>query len=192
MLFFNRRRKLPLEEQQTAPLHVSTRAIEGFLKESPDVPTHLLWLGEAVEPLPQAQDQTSNVLVRSRGFPSFPDPFSLSTAGPVTDTLPKVTSQPADRQTGEYPTATLSLMASNPTTTSLRLPIVIPGSRKTRRQQPRPFSTGRRILFSLSMVGVFIGIMTLSALAAVSPVDHQWGISFHSGCTGNGSGSQRL
>jgi len=48
MLFVNRRRKLPLEEQQTAPLHVSTRAIEGFLKESPDVPTHLLWLGEAV------------------------------------------------------------------------------------------------------------------------------------------------
>jgi len=173
MLFVNRRHKLPLEEQQTDPLHVSPRAIEGFSKESPDGPNQLLWLGEAVEPLPQAQEQTPNVLVPSGGFSSFPGPFSLRTAGPVTDTLPKVTTQPADRQTGEYPTATRSLMASHPTTTSLRLPIVIPGSRKTRLQQPRPFSTGRRILFSLSLVGVCIGIMTLSALVAVSPVDHQ-------------------
>jgi hypothetical protein len=97
MLVVHRRHKLPLEEQKTAPLHVSTRAIEGFLKESPDVPNHLLWLGEAVEPLPQVQEQTPNVLVPSGGFPSFPGPFSLRTAGPVTDTLPKGTSQPADR-----------------------------------------------------------------------------------------------
>jgi len=90
----------------------------------------------------------------------------------VTDTLPKGTYQPADRLTGDYPTVTLSLMASNPTTTSLRQPIVIPGSGKTRRQQLRPFSTCRRIVLSLFMVGVCL-FMTLSALAAVSPVDHQ-------------------
>ncbi len=77
MLFVNRRHKLPLEEQKPAPLHISTRAIEGFPKELPDVPNELLWLGEAVEPLPQAQEQTPNVLVPSGGFSSFPGPFSL-------------------------------------------------------------------------------------------------------------------
>lgn len=170
MLFVNRRHKLALEEQQTAPLRISPRVIEECSKALPDIPNQLPW---AAEPLPQAQDQPPDGLVSSLGLPSFPDPSSLRTAGSLTDSLPKGITQPTDRQTGEYPTVTLSLMASHPTTTALRLPTVIPGSRKPRRQKPHPFSTGRRILFSLSLVGLCIGLMTLSAFAAISPIDHQ-------------------
>src|SRR5260370_19033533 len=160
MLFVNRRHKFPLEEQKTARLHVSPRVIEGYAKVLPDVPNQLVW---AAEPQPQAQDHPPNVLVPSVGLPSFPGPSSSRTAEPITDVLPTMISQPADRQTGEYSTVSLSLMASNPTTTSQRLPIVIPGSGKTRRQKPRPFSACRSLVFSLTLVGVCIAVMTLSA-----------------------------
>src|SRR6266571_7335079 len=168
MLFVNRRHKLSLEEQQTAPLQVSPKVIEGCSKELPDVPNQLLWPAE-----PQAQDQPPNVLVPSLGLPSFRGPLSSMTAEPTTDALPTMISQPADRQTGECSTVSLSLIASNPTTTSQRLPIVIPGSRKMRRQKPRPFSACRSLVFSLTLVGVCIAVMALSAFAAISPVDRQ-------------------
>src|SRR5262245_10408377 len=104
MLFVDRHRKLSMEEQEqsTASLQVSTSAIQGSAQAQLDFPNNSMWPREAVEAMPQAQYQAPSLFVAPVGPPSPIGSPPLSMARPLTDNMPTVNYQLAERQTGDY------------------------------------------------------------------------------------------
>lgn len=175
MLFVDRRHKLPTEEQeQSNPLfQPPVNAIQGFSEEQIDFPASSMWSSEAIS---QMQPQMSAVLASPTGAqtPTSSPPFGVVGSLVNTTLSPDVTGQLAEPQTGNFSTMTIVPVASRSvTTTSLRQPMVIRGSGKTRQlHQPRHLSRNGRIMLSVSAVCLCI-LLTMTALAAVVPVDTQ-------------------
>lgn len=174
MLFVDRRRKLPTEEQEqsTPSFQPPVNAVQGLSEAQVDFPSSSVWSGEAMS---QMQPQESLLASPVEGQPPASS-SSFGMVGPLvnTDLSPNVTGQLAEPQMGNLPTMTIAPVASSSrTTTSLRQPMVIPGSKKTRQaHHPRHLSKNGRIMLAISAVCLCI-LLTTTALAAVAPVDTQ-------------------
>jgi surface antigen len=175
MLFVDRHRKLPTEEQEqsTPSFQPPVNPVQGFSEEQIDFPSSSMWSGEAIS---QVQSQTSTLLASSAGVQTPATSSSFGAVSPLVNTAlsPNVTGQLVEPQTGNFPTMTIVPVASSSvTTTSLRQPMVIRGSGKMRQlHQPRHLSKKGRIMLSISAVCLCI-LLTMTALAAVVPVDTQ-------------------
>ena len=172
MLFVDRHRKLATEEQeQSAPsLQPPVDAVQGFSEEQIDFPSNAVWSGEAIGSMPQ----TSTSFAPPAGVQMPTSPSAFGAMSPFVDNTlsPNVTGQLAEPQTGDLPTRAIAPVAPrNITTTSLRQPMVIRGSRKTRQlHQPRSLSKNGRLVLAVSAVCLCV-LLTVTALAAVAPVD---------------------
>jgi surface antigen len=168
MLFVDRHRKLPTEEQEqsTPSFQPPVDAVQGFSQEQVDFPTNPMWSGEAMS---QEQPQVPTLLGAPMGVPAPASSLVNGTGSP------NVTGQLAEPLTGNLPIVTIAapVTSSNITTTSLRQPMVIRSSRKTRQMQsPRYLSKNGRLVLTVSAVCLCM-LLTVTALAAVVPVDHQ-------------------
>jgi len=172
MLFVDRRRRLPTEEQEqsTQSFQPPVSAVQGFSQEQMDFPTNPMLSSEAIGAMPQV----STSLVAPGGAQMPTSPFVGSALSP------SVTGQLVEPQTGNLPTMTIAPVASRNITTSLRQPVVIRGSRKARQlPPPRHLSKNGRLVLSVSAVCLCV-LLTVTALAAVVPADnlgHQLGLA---------------
>ena len=175
MLFVDRHCKLPPEEQKqsTPSFQPLVDAVQGFSQEQVDFPTNPMWSGEAMS---QVQPQVPTLLGAPMGVQMPTSSSSFGAMSPlVNGTLsPNVTGQLAEPQMGNLPIVTVAApVTSRNITASLRQPMVIRGSRKTRQMQsPRYLSKNGRLVLTVSAVCLCM-LLTVTALAAVAPVDNQ-------------------
>jgi surface antigen len=176
MLFVDRHRKLPTEvqEQSTPSLQPPVDVVQEFSQEQVDFPTNPMWSGEAMS---QVQPQVPTLLGAPMGVQVPVSSSSFGTMSPLVNGTgsPNVTGQLAELQTGNLPIMTIAapVTSSKIMTTSLRQPMVIRGSGKTRQMQsPRYLSKNGRLILTVSAVCLCM-LLTVTALAAVVPVDNQ-------------------
>lgn len=175
MLFVDRRCKLPTEEQEqsTPSLQPPVDAVQGFSQEQVDFPTNPMWSGEAMS---QVQPQVSTLLGAPTGVQMPTSSSSFGAMSPLMNGigLPNVTGQLAESQTGNLSIVTIAAPVDfRNITTSLRQPMVIRGSGKARQMQsPRHLSKNGRLVLTVSAVCLCV-LLTVTALAAVAPVDNQ-------------------
>ena len=171
MLFVDRRHQLPTEEQEqsTQSFQQPVNAVQGFSQEQIDFPPDPpLWLGGGI---PQAP--SPGVSPVETYMPSSPSSFGIMISSSDSTLSPTVTGQLAAPQTGNLATLTIFPPAPRNTTTSLRQPVVIHGSQKTRQlASSRSLSRNGRIVLSVSAVCLCV-LLSITALAAVVPVDNQ-------------------
>lgn len=177
MLFVDRRRKLPTEEQEqsAASFQAPLNAVQGFSEGQIDFPPNPMRSGEAIGAMSQVRPQVPTSFVPPAGAQTPTNPSSFGVIAPFVDSTlsPNVTGQLAEPQTGNLSTMTISPVASTNGTTPLRQPVVIRGSKKTRQlQPPRSLSKNGRTVLSVFAVLLCL-LLTVTAFAAVVPVDTQ-------------------
>lgn len=169
MLFVDRR-QLPTEEQEqsTPSFQLPANAVQGFSQEQRDFPPNSLWLGGDMP-----QTSSPSVSPAETYMPSSPSSFGVMMPSRDSALSPAVTGQLTSPQTGNLATLTISPPASRNITTSLRQPVLIRGSKKSRQlASSRSLSKNGRIVLSVSAVCLCV-LLTMTALAAVVPVDNQ-------------------
>lgn len=177
MLFVDRRRNLPTEEQEQSntSFQAPANAVQGFSEGQIDFPPNPIWSGEAIGAMSQVQPQAPTSFVPPAEAQTPTSPSSFGIMQPLADSTlsPNVTGQLAEPQTGDLSNMAISVVASRDITTPPRRATVIRGSRKKGQlQQPRHLSKNGRIVLSVSAVCLCV-LLTVTALAAVAPVDNQ-------------------
>jgi len=161
MLFVDRRRRLPTEEQEpsTPSFQPAVNAVQVFSQEQVDFPPNPMLPGEAIGAMPQVP--TSLVAPGGAQMPS--SPFVGSALSP------SVTGQLVEPQTGNLPTMTLAPVASRNITTSLRQPMVIRGFQESASTPATASSIQKRTSCALCICGLFVCITYSDCLSSCCP-----------------------
>jgi surface antigen len=170
MLFVDRHHQPPTEEQEqnTTLFQLPVNAVQGFSQEQIDFPPNPVWLGGGS--MPQVPSPSVSALETQTISPSS---FGIMLSSDESGLAPTVTGQLAAPQTGNLATLTLAPPASRNRTASLRQPVIIRGSKKAhQRAGSHSLSRNGRLVLSISAVCLCV-LLTMTALAAVVPVDNQ-------------------